>query len=254
MDSGLTFMNEPSKGEQFDVIVSFATYRKRLERRMIRPFLERIVNQEFTGKYHIVANLWKPDFEFVHPKMKQYMEEHGIEVVLSDVDRKTHNKYCYVFQKYKGIPIITFDDDQIYRKDAVQLLCNTHLNHPRTLIGGFCVIPTNKKDKLGKLIKPRPKSGTEPSPGIQLWGSGGNFYPPEFTEKITINMIEEWIQNSAVNCKYDNDMYLFRMAKRFGFNGMVVECNHEKPTWRGYLVEKFLPTADDETAKTWNKA
>ena len=67
-------------------------------------------------------------------------------------------------------------------------------------------------------------------------------------------MIEEWIQNSAVNCKYDNDMYLFRMAKRFGFNGMVVECNYEKPTWRGYLVEKFLPTADDETAKTWNKA
>ena len=35
-----------------------------------------------------------------------------------------------------------------------------------------------------------------------------------------------------------------------GFNGMAVECNHKKPTWRGYLVEKFLSTADDETAKT----
>ena len=86
---------------------------------MISPFLESIVNQEFTGKYHIVANLWKPDFEFVQPQMKQYMEEHGIEVILSDVDRKTHNKYCHVFQKYKGIPIITFDDDQVYRKDSV---------------------------------------------------------------------------------------------------------------------------------------
>ena len=53
--------------------------------------------------------------------------------------------------------------------------------------------------------------------------------------------------------KYDNDKFLFRMAKVFEFNGMVVECNHEKPTWRGYLVEKSLSTADDETAKTWTK-
>ena len=116
------------------------------------------------------------------------------------------------------------------------------------------MIPTNKKDKHGKPIKPRPKSGTEPSPGIQLWGSGGNFYPPEFTELITMDIVDNWIDKLGYPSKYDNDQFLFRMAKRFGFNGMVVSCTHAKPTWRGYLVEKFLPTADDETAKTWNKA
>jgi len=159
-----------------------------------------------------------------------------------------------VFEKYKGIPIATFDDDQIYREDSLQLLYNTYLRHPRTLIGGFCVIPggiVNKK--TGKRGKPRPPTGTPPASGIQIWGSGGNFYPPEFTELITIDMVKNWISTMPTKNKYDNDQYLFRMQKKFGFNGMVVECNHEKPTWRGYLVEKFLPTADDDTAKTWQK-
>ena len=68
-----------------------------------------------------------------------------------------------------------------------------------------------------------------------------------------MDLIERWIQTMNGGARYDNDMFLFRMAKVFEFNGMVVECNHERPTWRGYLVEKFLPTSDDETAKTWTK-
>lgn len=244
-----------SLSENFDVIVSFATYKLRIEKGELYQSLDSIVNQKFNGRFHVVANLWKPDYDSAPQKLKDYFTEHDIEVILTDKDYKTHNKYCFVFEKYKGIPIATFDDDQIYRSDALQLLFDTHRRHPRTLIGGFCVIPGGIVDKkTGRRGKPRPPTGTPPARGIQIWGSGGNFYPPEFTEKITIGMIEQWIQNSAINCKYDNDMYLFRMAKRLGFNGMVVECNHKKPTWRGYLVEKFLPTADDETAKTWNKA
>ena len=69
-----------------------------------------------------------------------------------------------------------------------------------------------------------------------------------------MDMIDNWIATMPEKNKYDNDQFLFRMAKKLGFSGMVVECTHEKPTWRGYLVEKFLPTADDETAKTWTRA
>lgn len=56
------------------------------------------------------------------------------------------------------------------------------------------MIPGGIVDKMtGRRGKPRPRTGTPPGRGIQLWGSGGNFYPPEFTEKITAKMVERWI-------------------------------------------------------------
>jgi hypothetical protein len=58
------------------------------------------------------------------------LAERGVEVLTSKTNYRTHLKYCLVFQKYKGIPVVTFDDDQIYRKDAVQLLYDTHLKFP----------------------------------------------------------------------------------------------------------------------------
>ena len=250
----MQILNEPVLDEKFDVVVSFATHKLRIDKGELYQSMDSIVNQEFNGKFHVVVNLWKPDYESAPQKLKDYFNKHNIEVILTDIDYKTHNKYVFVFEKYRGTPIATFDDDQIYRKDALQLMFDTHKRHPHTLIGGFCVIPggiVNKK--TGERGKPRPLSGSSPDYGIQIWGSGGNFYPPEFTEKITLEMIEEWIRTKPDDWKYDNDMYLFRMAKKFMFKGMVVECSHKRPTWRGYLVEKFLSTADDDTAKTWKK-
>ena len=113
------------------------------------------------------------------------------------------------------------------------------------------MIPTGKKRPDGTSIKPRPNTGTEPSLGIQLWGSGGNMYPPEFIKKISLDDIDNWIRTMKLPSNYDNDKFLFRRAKALGFKGMVVECQHKRPTWRGYLVERFLPPSDDETAKSW---
>lgn len=245
-------LNEPAVNAQFDIVVSFATHKQRIDKGELYQSIDCIISQKFNGKFHVVANLWKQDYETAPQKLKDYFNEHNIEVILSDKNYRTHNKYCFVFNKYKDIPIATFDDDQIYRQDALQLMFNSHKRHPKTLIGGFCVIPNGIIDqKTGKRGRPRPPTGTPPAKNIQIWGSGGCLYPPEFTKIITIRMVENWIRFRPIKCKYDNDMYLYRMAQQFGFNGMVVECKHEKPTWRGYLVEKFLPTADDETAKTW---
>ena len=39
-------------------------------------------------------------------------------------------------KKYRDIPVITVDDDVVYREDMVQLLYDNHLKHPRTIICG----------------------------------------------------------------------------------------------------------------------
>lgn len=106
----LEFLNEP-QSKQFDVIVSFATYKLRIERGELYQSMDSIVNQKFNGKFHVVVNLWKPDYDSAPQKLKDYFNEHNIEVILTDIDYKTHNKYCFAFEKYAEIPIATFDDD-----------------------------------------------------------------------------------------------------------------------------------------------
>lgn len=163
----LEILNEPSQNERFDAIVSFSTYKLRLDKGHTLEFLERLVNQKFNGKFHIVANMWKPDYETCPQEVKDYLNKHNIEIMLTNVDYRTHNKYCFVFQKYHNVPIATFDDDQLYRYDSLQLMFDTHKRHPRTLIGGFCVIPGGIVDKkTGRRGKPRPPTGTPPARGI----------------------------------------------------------------------------------------
>ena len=68
-----------------------------------------------------------------------------------------------------------------------------------------------------------------------------------------MDKVMHWIESTEIPARYDNDKFLYRQAKAMGFPGMVVECSHPKQTWRGYLVERFLPVADDNTAKTWQR-
>ena len=49
--------------EDVDLVVSFATYGKRIEKGQIYEFLDSIVNQKCNVKFKIVANLWKPDYD-----------------------------------------------------------------------------------------------------------------------------------------------------------------------------------------------
>ena len=219
-----------------------------MENDCIYEFLDRIMEQECDVKYKVVANIWKPDYDKAPQKLKDYFNEHGIEVITTDFNYKTHNKYCNVFQKYKGIPIITLDDDQVYRKDAIQLLWNTHLKNPATIVAGSCVVPPGKIMPNGKRWRPQPKTGTGKHIGFEPVGSGGVLYPVEFLQFLQMEDIKNWIMKTPPIAKFDNDMFLFRFAKRRSVREMVVECEHERQTWRGYLVEHSLPTADDNTA------
>lgn len=56
------FLNEP-QNEEFDVVVSLATYKLRIEKGELYQSMDSIVNQKFNGRFHVVANLWKPDYD-----------------------------------------------------------------------------------------------------------------------------------------------------------------------------------------------
>lgn len=182
--------------------------------------------------------------------MKDYFKKHGIEVALYSFNYRTFLKNIYVLEKYgKDKPIFTVDDDQVFRNDSIQLLWDTHLKYPNARIGGFCII--NGECVNGRYDKIWIDANTEPDEKIQPWGSGGIFYPIEFNKLITKKRIDDWIVNAPMRNKYDNDYLLNMIGTTRNIPGMSVMCNHQRQTKRGYLVERSLPVADDETARTW---
>ena len=102
-----------------DVVVSFATHKARINKGEIYQFLDSIVSQEYNGRLHIVANIWKPDYDLAPQKLKDYFNEHNIEVYLSEINYRTFLKSCHSFEKYENIPIITVDDDMVYKTDMI---------------------------------------------------------------------------------------------------------------------------------------
>ena len=47
------------------------------------------------------------------------MSKYGVEIIQGDNRLRPHNKYFYVMQKYRDLPIITIDDDVKYSDNAI---------------------------------------------------------------------------------------------------------------------------------------
>ena len=80
--------------------------------------------------------MWKEDVNQLTDVLKDYFKKHDIEIIESERDLKPHKKYIYAMQKYKDIPVITVDDDAVYRSDMVKSLYEDHLKNPDCIVFG----------------------------------------------------------------------------------------------------------------------
>lgn len=226
----------------FDVVVSFATYSLRTGGNNIYQFLDSIVNQRYRGRFHVVANLWQPDYENSPKKLKYYFKKHGIEVHISETNYKTFLKSCYSFEKFNDVPIITVDDDQVYSNNTVQLLMDTHRKFPNAVVAGLCKI--QGVDDNHQFLKfdsqPWVMSGTKPGyRGTRAIGSGGILYPSEFHNKITMDDISNWIENNPQpQNRYNDDLFIYEMCVKH--HTYVMPVIAEPVKWNGYLVKRTL--------------
>ena len=63
--------------------------------------------------------MFSSDYKGISDKLIRYFEQHDIETMVSHYNFKSHHKYIFSMQKYNDIPVITVDDDWIYRDDMV---------------------------------------------------------------------------------------------------------------------------------------
>ena len=232
----------------YDVILSFATHGKRLQGTDIYEFLNSIVHQKTEFNYHVVANVYRQDWNNMPRKLRHFMETNNIEVLVSDFNWKPHLKYIMSMKKYQGIPVITVDDDCTYRDDMVQLLYSNHLQNPNVIIGGKCrdIQFDVSGNALGFETWPLTES-TDPKIDTMPIGYGGVLYPSWFTRLIG-DYTEKEVLSMGLLTK--DDFYLHWLATKNKMPSKLVSLpeNRDRNLKLGSLVGKILGCSQDEDA------
>lgn len=137
--------------------------------------------------------MWKEDVSQLTDVLKDYFKKHDIEIMESERDLKPHKKYIYAMQKYKDIPVITVDDDAVYRSDMVKSLYEDHLKSPDCIVfgrGRQIMFDSSRKRalpyKAWKMV-----DFHEPSMNVLPTGVGGVLYPSQFCRLVNPDIFKK---------------------------------------------------------------
>lgn len=215
--------------DKSEVIVAYTSHNIRIAKST------RTVYSILNGKYknvHIVLTLYKEDTHYLTGEIKRLIDAGIIELIIADTDLGPHLKYFYVMQKYRDLPIITIDDDNIYYNDHVSILMSYHQEYPNTIIARRCFMLEEENGTLVRyndlLYEFSPLD--YPSHRNFATGIGGILYPPNILE-ISDEMIPE-----ILAMKYDDDVVLkvFEIRK-----GIKIYATNAK-------LHKYKPMKDED--------
>ena len=184
------------------IIVSLTSFKKRLNT------IDKVLNSILNGTLKpnkIVLTIYKKDILYISKKIKKYITQKKIILLIVDMDIKSHKKYFYVMQKYPYDIIITIDDDIIYEKNTIEILYKSYLKYPNEISAKRVhLIKYNKKNesmpykswlKEYKLLK-------IPSFNLMSTTGAGTLFPPNIL-KINYSIIY-----NILKCITSDDIFL----------------------------------------------
>ena len=192
---------------QKKIIVSLTSYKPRLEK--LNLVLESIFNNTMKPS-KIVLTLNKKDKEFLTEYLKELIHTKRLELIITDIDLKSHKKYFEVMKKYRDYAIITIDDDIIYSNDLIESLYNSYVKYPnciharrvhKIVIKNNTILPYNEWFY---------QYTYELNPSFYLFATsgGGTLFPPNILN-ITDDNIEE-----IYKCLYADDIYIKYLSRK----------------------------------------
>lgn len=162
-------------------IISFTSYKDRLKycSTVIKSILQNTIQP-----YKIVLTLYKDDAKLIvkNSMLDKYISSGKVELLICDIDIRSHKKYFYTMQKYRNHPIITIDDDVFYTPDLIESLMNSYKKYPNCVHGRRVHKKTYNDDGTLKEYKKwifENQDILEPSTEIMCIGVGGVLYPPD---------------------------------------------------------------------------
>lgn len=134
-----------------------------------------------------------------------FKEHPLIEIIYTEVDLKSHNKYYHTALKYPNAVIITIDDDVIYPKTFIEDCIKAYKDSPTTV--NACRVHKIKYNEHGILPYRQwewESKDTEPSFDLFFTGVGGVVYPPNFfkEEDLDINEVQKYIKTDDIFLNY----------------------------------------------------
>lgn len=231
--------------QEYDVIVSMTSHGSRLHGNDIYNVLKRLLEQDTSVRYHVVLTLFILDYKSLDEKLVQFCKDNEIEIIVSEYDYKSNLKYIFTMQKYCDLPVITVDDDMLYKRDMIQTLYDEYKNN-RMMIHAS----RGRKILFNSSGQPMSYSSWElcgkNDIGIDIMatGCGGVLYPPEFCKHISLNIMRYIIDHELFTV---DDIVLHCIAHEHGIMTKIVNSSC-KLNNTGFLVEKSLDSSSDQTA------
>lgn len=177
-------LSELTEGKtQLPVVVSLASIPSRLD--IVHITIKSILNQSILPK-HLV--LW------LHEDLKGKLPENltNLQGELFSIQFTTygssHRKLVEPLKQFPELPVVTCDDDMMYRKNWLENLYNEHKKHPKAILANQARnIAYNSDGNLlpysqwtSSFTNPKTKNTLLPV------GAGGTLYPPNaLDEKVT---------------------------------------------------------------------
>lgn len=144
-----------------------------------------------------------------------------IDLIVTDIDLMSHNKYFEVMKKYKDYAIITIDDDIIYTHDVIETLYNSYLKYPNCIHARRVHKIMTKNNKLEPYDKWLIQYTFELNPSFYLFATskGGRLFPPNI-----LNISDENIKE-IYKCITAEDIYLKYLSRKLNIKTVWVPNN-----------------------------
>ena len=233
-----------------DLVVSLTSYPHRFMQPDFLSVLKSLRNQKTNINYQIVLSLFKDDISKIPLETREYIQNNGIQILACDEDIKSHKKYFYVMQRYAFIPVITVDDDVVYRNNLVEDMYGTYLENKGYVVCGRCckmlrdgtgkILPTEKWNTWQNTHEIPSGCKDEDLFGI---GCGGILYPPEFCKEI-----KPYLRN-VMSVVEPDDFLLYMLSRKCGLKVMVANTeNRYKKSSLGLFGDYSNDCARDKFA------
>jgi hypothetical protein len=107
------------------------------------------------------------------------------EIIWAEKNLRPHNKYYFTMLKYRNMPIITVDDDQLVNENIAERLYMSYIKQPNLIHAGRC--HEIKYDENGKALPYNSWIFNQtqirnPSDALFATGVGGVLYPPNILQ------------------------------------------------------------------------
>ena len=192
---------------QKKIIVSLTSYKNRFKK--LHLVLESIFNNTMKPD-KVILTIYKKDIVFLSKKLKLMIQNNSLDLIVIDIDLKSHKKYFEVMKRYKDYAIITIDDDIIYTNDLIETLYNSYVQYPnciharrvhKIMIKHKKVLPYDKWLKSYKF---------ELNPSFHLLATtgAGTLFPPNI-----LNISDENI-DEIYKCITADDIYLKYLSRK----------------------------------------